>query len=858
MKSNSYLLFLIVVILYNSCAPQTRTDLLDVGIPFKMAEYRKEQIADVVYNLSFNIPNQKEEPITSQLNLTLTISDLSQPLYLDFNEKAKRLLAVKANDTDISIVHEKEHLIISPSHLIIGQNTIQIEFLAGELSLNRNEEFLYTLLVPDRASTLFPCFDQPDIKANYVLNITAPNDWKVLCGGPEIAAVENGDFTEHRFGKTEKMSTYLFSFVAGKFEKATQNPGEFDMQVIYRETNQEKIDASLDELFKLHQQSIDFLKEYTAYDFPFQKLDFACIPGFQYGGMEHVGAIQYRESSLMLDNSATESRKLGRGKLIAHETAHMWFGDLVTMKWFNDVWMKEVFANFMADKIANPSFPDINHDLQFMTSHYPSAYSEDRTAGTNPIRQKLDNLKNAGTLYGRIIYNKAPIMMRQLETIMGEESFQSGIQEYIRAYANANADWNELVEILDQKTPTDLRKWSEVWVNQSGRPILSNAITYDENGTIKSFEISQKAEDGSKNIWPQAFEVELVYKNETRTFPVNITDEKVALAEATGLSKPEMIIYNSNGLGYGVFPIDGDKLDLIPKISDEVSRGYSYINSYENTLAKNIAPIDAFNLYMKGATMEQNELILGLIANQLRSIYWKYMSESERKRIQESLENTLFSRLKSDEPANIKKTLFGLYASIAHSGSGTDNLYQIWSKDLEIVDLKLNEDNFTNLAASLAIFQHAKAAEILEKTLLDFTNPDKLERFEFLLPALSSDESVRDAFFVSLRDAENREKEPWVVTASSYVHHPLRQESGVKHLTMCLELLEEIQTTGDIFFPKRWLNSTIGRYSSVEAHTILETFLSENPDFSPVLKNKLLQATDDLYRVQKLNSIESK
>ena len=172
------------------------------------------------------------------------------------------------------------------------------------------------------------------------------------------------------------------------------------MEFFYRKTNEEKLAASTGELFKLHQQSIDFLKDYTDSEFPFQKLDFALIPHFQYGGMEHVGAIQYRESSLMLDNSATEIRKLGRGKLIVHETSHMWFGDLVTMKWFSDVWMKEVFANFMADKIVNPVFPDINHDLQFMVNHYPSAYGEDRTKGPNSIRQKLDNLKNAGSLYG--------------------------------------------------------------------------------------------------------------------------------------------------------------------------------------------------------------------------------------------------------------------------------------------------------------------------------------------------------------------------------------------------------------------------------------------------------------------------
>ena len=275
------------LLLLSSCQPPV--DLLDVGIPLKMAEYRKEQVSDVVYTLSFDIPAEKAKPIESVLDLSLNIDKLDQPLYLDFNENAENIQSVNVNGTRIPTDHRKEHVTISSKHLKKGENKIQIEFYAGELSLNRNEDFLYTLLVPDRASTLFPCFDQPDIKANYILKITAPSDWKVLCGAPELEQVDQGTSVKHVFSKTEKMSTYLFSFVAGKFQNETQNPGSFDMTMLYRETDQEKKEASLDQIFNHHQQSIDFLEEYTGYPFPFQKLDFATIPGFQYGGMEHVG-----------------------------------------------------------------------------------------------------------------------------------------------------------------------------------------------------------------------------------------------------------------------------------------------------------------------------------------------------------------------------------------------------------------------------------------------------------------------------------------------------------------------------------------------------------------------------------------
>ncbi len=151
--------------------------------------------------------------------------------------------------------------------------------------------------------------------------------------------------------------------------------------------------------------------------------------------MEHAGAILYNAAGLMLDASATQNQLLGRASVIAHETAHMWFGDLVTMRWFNDVWTKEVFANFMAAKIVNPSFPQVNHELRFLLDHYPSAYQVDRTAGTNAVRQTLGNLNDAGQMYGPIIYDKAPVVMRQLELMVGESAFREGMREYLRRFS---------------------------------------------------------------------------------------------------------------------------------------------------------------------------------------------------------------------------------------------------------------------------------------------------------------------------------------------------------------------------------------------------------------------------------------
>ena len=851
MKISSYLLCFILVI-YSCQSVKKTSSLLEKGISKELAVYRKSQVSNASYELSFAIPKEKESPIVSHLILNATLSNTSEDLYLDFNEKKENLKSVAVNGKSIAVLHEKEHLIVPKKFLIKGQNTVEVSFIAGELSLNRNDDFLYTLLVPDRASTLFTCFDQPDIKATYTLSITAPKTWSVLAGAPLNKKTDQGEFIQHQFEESDKMSTYLFSFVAGEFKSVSQNLDNFPMTLLYRENNPEKIKESTDAIFSIHRQAISFLEKYTQYPFPFKKMDFATIPVFQYGGMEHVGAIQYRESKLFLDNSATDSEKLSRGKLIAHESSHMWFGDLVTMKWFNDVWMKEVFANFMADKIMNPAFPNINHNLQFLTTHYASAYDEDRTKGTHPIRQNLANLKNAGSLYGNIIYNKAPIMMRQLEATMGKEVFQKGIQKYIQKYANSNADWENLVEILDKETPLNIKKWSDVWVNQSGRTLFNDHIEYDNVGTIKSFAISQQAEDGSLNVWPQVFEIGLVYPDSTKIIKIKVNSRTTDVKEVIGLPKPISVIYNYDGYGYGVFPIHANDIDKIPEIKDEVARAYSYINLYENTLIGKMTPITAFNICLKGINVEQNELIVKLLSNQLSSLNWDFLTVKQQVNAQLELEQILYQNLQADLPSNIKKTVFSLYESIAYSITAKEKLYKIWNKEIIIPNLKLNEDDYTNIAMDLAIYKHEKSDEILSKTRESLSSSDKRKRFDFLLPSLSNDLIVRDSFMASLKLQKNREKEAWVQVALANIHHPLRQENSKKYLKECLDLIEEVQLTGDIFFPKGWLVNSIGKYSSADAYIIVTDFLRENPKFSPILKRKLLQATDNLSRAQEI------
>ena len=242
-----------------------------------------------------------------------------------------------------------------------------------------------------------------------------------------------------------------------------------------------------------------------------------------------------------------------------------------------------------------------------------------------------------------------------------------------------------------------------------------------------------------------------------------------------------------------------------------------------------------------------------MLTNQTTSLFWCHLSSYQRENYQTKFEEILLNRLNSDASNNIKKTCFNAYTNIAYSKDGLATLYQLWNKDILYKNLLLNEDDYTRLAQNLSLFNHPKAIEILDQAEKKVTNQDKRERFEFSKPALSNDVKVRNVYFESFKNAHMREKESWTQTAAAYIHHPIRQKEGVKNIDLSLELLEEIQQTGDIFFPKRWLDSTIGKYTSEEAYNLVLKYLKTHPDLDQNLKNKLLQATDKLYRNHQVN-----
>ncbi len=527
------------------------------GVPETLARERAEAISSLRYELAFRIPDKRTEAIRGSETVRFALR-APHRVVLDFAPPRDRVVSVRVGDTPVQAETAPGHLILPASATKAGANEVRIEFFAGDDSLNRNDGFLYTLFVPARAHLAWPCFDQPDLKARYSLTLDAPSSWQVVANGAELERTVSGETTRVRFAETQPIPTYLFAFAAGKFRVETGQRNGRTFRMFHRETDAQKVARNRDAIFELHARALAWLEDYTGIPYPWGKFDFVLIPSFQFGGMEHPGAIFYNASALLLDESATQNQLLARATTISHETSHLWFGDLVTMRWFNDVWMKEVMANFMAAKIVNPSFPEINHDLRFLLSHYPSAYGVDWTAGANPIRQNLANLDEAGTLYGPIIYDKAPVVVRQLEMILGEQRFREGMRDYLQRYEFGNATWLDLVRLLGARTPENLTAWSHAWVELRGRPELTTDLHLGPDGNIASLTLTQRDPMGRGVLWPQRLQVTLGYGDHAESLPVSVHQAVTNVPAARGRKRPLYVLPNGEGVGYGIFVLDGD------------------------------------------------------------------------------------------------------------------------------------------------------------------------------------------------------------------------------------------------------------------------------------------------------------
>ena len=830
-----------------ACGPDSPMASPGPGVPLELAEARAAAVQDLRYDVAFDIPGLRTAPVRGRVAVAFTWAAGGEDVVLDFRAPADHVGSVTLDGDTVEAKVVPDHVVIPD--VTAGSHTVTVTFTSTDAALNRQEDFLYALFVPDRASTAFPVFEQPNLKARFTVALTIPAAWQALSNGALVArdSVAAGPGRHRlRFATTEPISTYLLTFAAGQLRTVTAERAGRTFTMYHRETDTAKVTRNAPAIFDLHAQALAWLEAYTGIPYPFPKYDFLAVPAFQFGGMEHPGAVWYRADALFLDEAPSRAQELGRASLISHETAHMWFGDLVTMRWFNDVWMKEVFANFMAAKIVAPAFPDIDHGLRFFTAYHPTAYGVDRTAGTHPIRQPLANLREAGSLYGAIIYQKAPVVMKQLEALVGDSTFREGLRRYLAAHRFGNASWPDLVAVLDSVSPMDVTAWSRGWVEEAGRPTVRVTA---EAGALVAEQVERPR--------TQHLSVLVVAGDSTRVVDLSLAGATTRAALPAAVGAPVAVLPGADGVSYGRFPLDSASREWLlvnaSTLRAPLHRAVAWQALQEEMLDGTVRPRTLHYAALNALVAEPDELVAAQLLGILRSTYWRFLDPELRLAVAPATEKTLWGVLDAAPTPGRKGAVFNAIIGMTLTPEGIARLERIWRKAETPTGFPISEAQYIAIAEGLAIRGVPDAEAILDEQEARITNPDRRARQRFMRAALSNNVRVRDSLFATFAAVEQRRRESWVTDALAAMHHPLRAREAQAQLPAVLDLAEAVQQTGDIFFPLGWMSAALGGHQSAEAAETVRAFLDSRPDTYPErLRGKMLQAADDLFRAARI------
>ena len=772
---------------------------------------RKGNISGILYQLSFNIPENPAEKVSGKATITFDIKS-KQDVVLDFQGTPGNVMVFKANKgkgKKANVKIQNDQIIIPGKMFKPGTNRVAIDFTSQEKALTRSGNVVYTQVQADEGRALFPCFDDNDMRAQYQTTINAPEGWKSVT-----------------VDMAERMAPVDYTFITGKLFEKTSNTDGRNLRVLYSSTDPDKV-AQVDQVFQEVAKSMKWMEGYTGIGNPYEK---ECVifilPSLDLGGLERRGYIVLSEKAILLGKKPSKEELLKRTELIAHETSHIWFGNVTAI---DEPWAKEVLANFMASKITRSQYKKDEVEVSFMNTYMRNAIAMDRTEATHPIAQEVENPHDPILWYDNINYCKGPVMMRMMEDEMGAEAMQKGLQQCLRDHYLSHISWDQIVETLDKQAPAaGVRQFSDVWVKQKGMPIITCA--YKDGQVV----VSQTDPYGRGLCWRQKFELKVISNlGVAQTIKVDMQQPTMTFKQKGGA--PGFIIPNQDGRGYGRFTLDDNYVKILPTklitTRNDINR-YTLLNLiHDNYLQGKIDPRHFGELF-RFLGREKNPLIMETAIDQMHKIASDLTLQQRY-----TLELVIMDLLGENKTKECRQLVLRKLGTSAISPEVLDKLQTILDRHNEEV---LDEHDYMEIAYRLAITRPDRRDQILEKErdrLITAGNDELRQEFDFVSKATHPNANAREEVFKSLLKAENRVNEQWALNALRLLNSDVFEPQSNVYIVEGLKALPEIQKTNSLAFPGRWTRTLIAPHKSAEAKTEVQKFLNESADFPAALKN---------------------
>ena len=584
MYRTTTLLAVFAALLLSACSEQVATPIIDASIDdypvrpaldqLNQAEAiaRKARVSNISYLLDIDLVSLADS-YQGSVTANFTLTDNDRPLNIDFTGGSVNGLVV--NGEMLEPDYNGYFVTLSPSALVAGRNEVLIEYAhpfdQDGTGLHRfvdpedDRTYLYTYLWPYYSNRLFPNFDQPNLKATYELTVRAAADWEVISSTTEDAIVRDGDTRVWHFPQSEKFSSYIFSLHAGPYQIWEDMAGDVPIRLMARQSLSDYVAS--DEWMAYTKSGLSHYRDYFDIPYPFAKYDQVIVPDFLIGAMENVAAVTFSES--YVDRGASNRfNSQRRAGTILHEMAHMWFGDLVTMNWWNGLWLNESFATLMSSIAVSEAteFEDLWHD--FYLSENLTAISADNAVSTHPIEVPVISTNDFFNVFDAITYDKGASVLNQLSHYIGREDFRLGVSNYLKEHSWENTELDDFMSSLSLQSGIDLDPWAQDWMYQAGVNTIEARFSCDANG-ISSFAILQTVPDDYPTLRDQRVQLGLFTTGASGSIelntaiPIEIFGAETQVPEAIGLDCPNLALPNYEGWGYTEVSLDEVSMDTI-------------------------------------------------------------------------------------------------------------------------------------------------------------------------------------------------------------------------------------------------------------------------------------------------------